>query len=690
MSVAAARTVRPVLLSMAVVATIVVCVLPVSGIAVGGRPSFVSASLAFVGSVNLLSTVLLLRHFLDTGSRRALVLASAFMFSLVVMTSYGFAFRGVMADGAPLGGWATTSPCLWVAWHTGFPILLAAAVWPWPRRWFDPAPPSARRRAMWATIVFTTGTAGLVVAGAVSGRSWLPSAIDGMNTSELARFTGPVLVPVAALASGVAIVGAVRLTGPMRWAALAAAASFGDVVIALFSHDTYRVGWYVGRLLSALACAVVVVAILAEFGRLKHLLAVEADRLRAVLGRTEELEVLHSTLLDHMADGVLLQGSDGQVVTMNPAAELLLGLDTDELRGTAPRDWRFLRPDGTEWPLAQTPPMVTLATGESQRDQMVGVDLTGGRRRWLRVNTSAERATPDGPIRYVMSSMTDETQRHDDYLAGRRDRDGKRDRVETVIRAGGPQIVVQPIVDLRSDSVIGGEALSRFTGPLIQGPDRWFADAADVGLGAELEMLAVRSALEEMTLMPSGTYLSVNVSVATAVDQPLLELLTSAGVAADRIVVELTEHSDVADYPLLHLALARLRALGVKIAIDDTGSGFASLSHILNLRPDIIKLDLELVRGIHLDPARRALATGLLAFAQQIGAALVAEGIETEHELSALRSIGVTHGQGYFLGRPAPLPWPLTSPAYGEPALSLSPGPPSRASRGRALERGAG
>jgi PAS domain S-box-containing protein len=664
--------VRPVLVSIVVVAAVVACVLPVGGIAVGGRPSFVSASLAFVGSVNLLSTVLLLRHFLETGSRRALVLSSAFLFSLIVMTSYGFSFRGVMADGAPLGGWATTSPCLWVAWHAGFPVLLAAAVGPWPRRWFDPAPPGVRRRALWATIVSTTGVAGLVVAGAVSGRSWMPSTVDGMNTSELARFTGPVLVPLAALASCLAIVGAVRLRGPMRWTALAAAASFGDVVIALSSHDTYSIGWYVGRLLSAIACAVVVIAILADFGRLKHLLAVEADRLRAVLGRTEELELLHSTLLDHMADGVLLQGPDGQVVTMNPAAELLLGLDTDELRGTAPPDWRFLRPDGTEWPLAQTPPMVTLATGEAQRDQMVGVDLTGGRRRWLRVNTSAERATPDGPIRYVMSSMTDETQRHDDYLAGRRDRDGKRDRVEAVIRAGGPQIVVQPIVDLRSDTVIGGEALSRFTGPLIQGPDRWFADAADVGLGAELEMLAVRSALEEITLMPSGTYLSVNVSVATAVDQPLLELLTGAGMASDRIVVELTEHSDVADYPLLHLALARLRALGVKIAIDDTGSGFASLSHILNLRPDIIKLDIELVRGIHLDPARRALATGLLAFAQQIGAALVAEGIETEHELSALRSIGVTHGQGYFLGRPAPLPWPLASPAYGEPALGLS------------------
>lgn len=657
---------RPVLFSLVAVAALVLAVLPLCAIDVGGRPTFVSASLAVVGVVNLLSAVLLLRHFLDTGSKRALLLAAAFVYSMVVMTGYGFTFRGVMADGAPLGGWATTSPLLWVAWHAGFPILLAAAVGPWPSRWFEPAPLRVRRRASWAMVVATAATAGLVVAGAAAGRSWLPTTIDGMNTSELARFTGPVLVPVAALACCAAIVGALRLRGPLRWAALAAGAAFGDVVIALFSHNTYSLGWYVGRALSALACGIVVLAILAEFGRLKQLLAVEADRLRAVLGRTEELELLHSTLLDHMTDGVLLQGPDGRVVTMNPAAELLLGLDSEALRGTTPMDWRFLRPDGTDWPLLETPPMVTLATGEPQRDQMVGVALAGGHRRWLRVNTSAERATAEGPIRYVMSSMTDETRRHDDYLAGRRERDEKRERVEAVIRAGGPQIVVQPIVDLRTGTVIGGEALSRFTGPLVQGPDKWFADAADVGLGAELEMLAIRGALEEMTLMPAGTYLSVNVSASTAVDHPLLDLLSSPGVAADRIVVELTEHSDVTDWPLLHHTLASLRLLGVKIAVDDTGAGFAGLSHILNLRPDIIKLDLDLVRGIHLDPARQALATGLLVFAKQIGAPLVAEGIETEHDLATLQRIGVTHGQGYYLGRPAPLPWPLTSPAYGE------------------------
>ena len=154
-------------------------------------------------------------------------------------------------------------------------------------------------------------------------------------------------------------------------------------------------------------------------------------------------------------------------------------------------------------------------------------------------------------------------------------------------------------------------------------------------------------------------YLSINASPQTSTAAPLLDLLEKLGAHAGRIVLEITEHAAVNDYQELSAAaLRRLRTLGVRIAIDDTGSGFASLSHILILRPDIIKLDLALVRGIHADPARRALAAGLLVFAEQIGAQIVAEGVETENELAALRELGVTYGQGYHLGRPAPLPLP--------------------------------
>jgi EAL domain-containing protein (putative c-di-GMP-specific phosphodiesterase class I) len=126
--------------------------------------------------------------------------------------------------------------------------------------------------------------------------------------------------------------------------------------------------------------------------------------------------------------------------------------------------------------------------------------------------------------------------------------------------------------------------------------------------------------------------------------------------SAEALVLELTEHADVDDYPTLHNALACLRSGGIRVAVDDTGSGFASLRHILNLRPDIIKLDLALVRDINQDPARRALAQGMLTFASEIGAEIVAEGIETTAELAVLQDIGIPHGQGYLLGRPAALP----------------------------------
>jgi PAS domain S-box-containing protein len=384
------------------------------------------------------------------------------------------------------------------------------------------------------------------------------------------------------------------------------------------------------------------------------------------LARAEELQEVQSTLLNHMTDGVLLQGADGRVVAMNPAAQALLGLSADQMRGRDAMhpDWMVLRGDGTMWPIAESPSMVTLSTGVAQRDQMVGVRLPGGERRWLRVNTSAQRARNTGEIQHVVSSMTDETQRHNAQLALGFDRDTRRRHIQAVLDGGGPQILVQPIVDLSTGAVVGGEALSRFAGSPAQGPDRWFADAIDVGFGSELELTVIRLALAKLKAMPRSAYLSINMSPSTASSTAFVDLLGCSDVALDRVVVELTEHTDVSDYALLRIALANLRAMGVRIAIDDTGSGFASLSHVLKLRPDIVKLDIDLIRGIHSDPARRSLVSGLVSFAKEIGTQLLAEGIETADELSTLREIGVLYGQGYYLGTPALLPLPLTVSVY--------------------------
>ena len=119
-----------------------------------------------------------------------------------------------------------------------------------------------------------------------------------------------------------------------------------------------------------------------------------------------------------------------------------------------------------------------------------------------------------------------------------------------------------------------------------------------------------------------------------------------------RVVIEITEQDRTDSYSKLGISLDELRHRGARVAVDDAGAGFAGLQQILELAPDIIKLDITLTRGIDNDPVRRSLTKCLLAFAAEIGALIVAEGIETLAELETVRSVGVTLGQGYLLGRP--------------------------------------
>jgi EAL domain-containing protein (putative c-di-GMP-specific phosphodiesterase class I) len=145
-------------------------------------------------------------------------------------------------------------------------------------------------------------------------------------------------------------------------------------------------------------------------------------------------------------------------------------------------------------------------------------------------------------------------------------------------------------------------------------------------------------------------YVSVNVGPATLVDGRFLELLEARG--RGPIVVELTEHAVIEDYETVSHAVDRLHQLGVRIAVDDAGSGFASLRHVISLAPDIIKLDQALICSIDQDPRRRTLATTLATFASEIGSELIAEGIEREEELRVCEEIGIRYGQGFLLGRP--------------------------------------
>lgn len=224
-----------------------------------------------------------------------------------------------------------------------------------------------------------------------------------------------------------------------------------------------------------------------------------------------------------------------------------------------------------------------------------------------------------------------------------------RDRLQRLqhAMAGGLKIAFQPIVRLSDGKPVGYEALARFDTEPTGAPEKWFADAADAGLLTDFELAAVKAGLAAQP-RKADTYVSLNVSPETVLSGRLQDVTTGYGPC----VVEITEHAPVADYASLARALAPLKKRGMRLAVDDAGAGFASLRHILMLEPQLIKLDLSLTRGIDKNQRQRGLAAALITFAKEIGATVIAEGVETEEELAALRNLGVEFGQGFLFGKP--------------------------------------
>ncbi len=225
-----------------------------------------------------------------------------------------------------------------------------------------------------------------------------------------------------------------------------------------------------------------------------------------------------------------------------------------------------------------------------------------------------------------------------------------RHRVERVLAAGAFKVLLQPIVDLQTGRLLGAEALARFAPEPQRSPDLWFAEAAAAGLGVQLELALADLALRTLELLPPDAFVAVNLGPQALSSPQLPGLLTA--VDGERVVIELTEHVRVDDYPSLLAAIGRLRELGVRLAVDDIGAGFASLEHIVNLAPDLVKLDREFTRGIDRDASRRAVARALVGLSEECAAQAVAEGIETPAELETVRRLGIRLGQGYLMARP--------------------------------------
>jgi PAS domain S-box-containing protein len=216
-----------------------------------------------------------------------------------------------------------------------------------------------------------------------------------------------------------------------------------------------------------------------------------------------------------------------------------------------------------------------------------------------------------------------------------------------IIAARSFHPVFQPIVDLESGDVVGYEALARFDSG--RRPDLCFADAWSIGLGPELELATLELAAADARELPAGRWLTLNASARLLANRERLrEIFSSAG---RPIAIEITEHEVISDY---HAVRDEVRALGhnVRLAVDDAGAGVANITHIIELRPDFVKLDISLVRRVNADPGRQALVVAMHHFSRMAGCRLIAEGVETEEEARALRELGVEFGQGYWFGRP--------------------------------------
>ena len=274
---------------------------------------------------------------------------------------------------------------------------------------------------------------------------------------------------------------------------------------------------------------------------------------------------------------------------------------------------------------------------------------------------------PDDPIGLIALGTTDETAAGsiDDHLpaaiefaaaggliggplAIRRQSRTSRRRIEQIIAARAFVTVFQPIVDIVTGIAIGFEGLTRFEDGTS--PDEVFAEAWSCGIGVELEAATLERTIATSIALPVGPWLGLNVSPAMTL---LPDRLTAILAGRTRpIVLEITEHDAVGDYPAVRAAVAELGP-DIRMAVDDAGAGAANFTHIVELSPDFVKIDVVLIRGMDKDVTRQALVVGLSYFAHAIDGWVVAEGIETEGERQALIDLGVSLGQGYLFGRPA-------------------------------------
>jgi PAS domain S-box-containing protein len=388
--------------------------------------------------------------------------------------------------------------------------------------------------------------------------------------------------------------------------------------------------WIKAAALLADVCVVIAVAAVAASSR----------RARAQIHRHREVEAAAGAL---SSDWLWEADLEGRITYSSPGVEQLLGYTAAELTGRNIDEVLFSE------------------AGMRAEGRRQGLSRDG----WH--HKEAEWRHKDGSlVRLVGSAMTIRDQRG--RVVGYR---GTRRLVETspsvarelshagkrltqVLECDQVDVALQPIVSLLDGRLVGVEALARFHDG--RPPDTWFREAEHLGRARELDQHMFTRALDLLSTVPIHLDLSINADPDLIVDAAFRRRLLSSGLPLHRVLIEITEHARVRDYTALRSAVATLREHRVRFAIDDTGAGYASLNHVLQLRPDVIKLDRALLEQLNDDPARRSLVTALVLLAMDIGATVTGEGVESAAQLDTLSTLAVDHVQGYYLARPSTNP----------------------------------
>lgn len=252
------------------------------------------------------------------------------------------------------------------------------------------------------------------------------------------------------------------------------------------------------------------------------------------------------------------------------------------------------------------------------------------------------------------------------------------DELDTLLREGRLTPMFQPIVAAETRTMFGYEALIR--GPAdsaLHSPLVLFGTAQQAGRLVELDLLCACRAIEAFRrqALPGRLFLNVMPSSLLQTDAwggAILGALDAAGLPPERVVIELTEHLPIHDYPLMRHAVDHYRERGLRVALDDLGAGYAGLRHWTELRPDFVKVDRHFIQDLDRDPGKRQVLGSLLEIAQGLGCRVIAEGIETAGEQRCLRDLGCPLLQGYHLARPFPEPPRQLDVDEAEPARTAA------------------